>query len=283
MNAFRFVVVSPKVTLQAFSPEGAIYASPGQRPGTWFCTAVVSPEGAICASPGQRPGAWFCNVVVSPERAIYASLGQRPGVSIHPITQALKGRRKPCRNRLHVSTFIWSSAPRTGNDSSRTRSGFHYTPIWLPCCKTLDAPRSLSIPSKIMHICSSTFPERCPSVKRSRMSRNRHPNGSRRRVRHFDFLPGNPAMVRSPFPNPILKPFGPISPNNRNIIADEPFRKSSGSFSTDTVLPSTSGMSGIRQRFRSPFQGSHALRPSIPRALPWAVIVRPVGAEGNAA
>jgi hypothetical protein len=60
MNAFRFVVVSPKEPFQV------------------FCIMLVTRKATLQA--------------FSPNGAAYASPGQRPGVSMHSITQALKGR-----------------------------------------------------------------------------------------------------------------------------------------------------------------------------------------------
>ncbi len=73
----------------------------------------------------------------------------------------------------------------------------------------------------------------------------------------------------------LFRQFAITSRARRNITGKNRFRRNTVCFWNDMGLDTMNGMFGTR----SPFQGFGFLRGIVPRALPWAGLDRPVGAE----
>ncbi len=209
--------------------------------------------------------------------------GNAPGTSIPRTQPALKGRPNRCHSPSRAFTSIWCSVRRIANPASRTPFARNFTPTWRWFFKISVPHPFSSIPSKITSTSCSTSGAPHPSAKRSRMSKNHHPNGSKPRERNWQVLPGRAVTGPSPFPNPTSRRSGNTSQTSANIIGRRPFRRNSANSSNATGFHLMNGMSGIERQVRAPFQGSLIPMDPGPRALPWATFGCPVGAQDPSA
>ena len=203
----------------------------------------------------------------SPNGAPHASLGQRPRSETNQTSQALKGRHKPCLNHWLAFTSISFSAPKTGKILFPTRSAPHCTPTWRPSFKTSAAIRFSSIPWGTTCIFSSISHAPWPSAKPLRMLKNHPQNGSKPKVPGLAVSPGNRDTEHSPFPNPMWRRLGNTSPIRKSITGERHFKRNTESSWSDIRFHSMKNMFGIDPRFGPP------------RALPFAIVACPVGAE----
>lgn len=84
---------------------------------------------------------------------------------------------------------------------------------------------------------------------------------------------------RLPSANPMSQQSAITSPDNANIIGSKRSRKNTGRFWKNTASRLMNGMCGIERRVGPPFQGFELFGGLVPRALPWAVTGRAVGAQ----
>ena len=225
---------------------------------------MVCPFGAETVAPTARPN---------------PSPGHRPGYSNRNPNPALKGRPIPCLNLSRVSTSILSSAPSTASTSLQTLCEIRCTPTWPPCCKTWAAILCSSTPWRIMFTFFLNFPAPYRSARRWKRSKNPLPNGLKHREMNLLALRGRQVMVPLPSVNPTLPPSANTLRTNRNTTAKKHFRRNTGCSLKGMGWCLMNDMSGIERQNRSPFQGCLILFVPVPRALPWAGISRPVGAN----
>lgn len=202
------------------------------------------------------------------------ALGDNP-----KMIQALKGRPNPCHNHLPVFTSISSSVPRIVNDSSPAMSAILSMPTWQPSCKIGAVPRCSSILSKTMFTSCSIWHAPSLSAPRSKRSKKPRQNGSRRRAQHSPVSPGRPDMPRLPYPSPTFQPCGITSPDNKSITGRSHSKTNTEPSWCDTELISMNDTSGINASPWVAPSGLHSLSSARPRALPWAGVVGPVGAQ----
>lgn len=205
--------------------------------------------------------------------------GQRLGCHIHNTFPALKGRPNRCHSLSPASTSTWFSAQKIAKPSSPTTSALIFTPTWQPFSKTLEPPPFSSIPSKTTSTSCSISGAPHPSAKPWKMSKSRHPNGLKPKVRNSRHSPGRLAMVPSPFRNPMSKPSANTLPINANTTARNPFRRNTDNSSNATGFHLMRSMFGIDRPLRPPLWGSDHGGTREPRALPWATLGCPFGAE----
>ncbi len=207
---------------------------------------------------------------------------QAQGIALvyNPKTiQALKGRPTPCLNRSPVCTSISSSAPRIVSDSSPTTSAILFMPTWQPSCKTWAATRCSSILSKTMFTSCSILHARSPSVPQLRRLRNPRQNGLKPKAHRLPFSHGRQDMGRLPYPNPTLQPCVITSPDNGSITGRRHSRTNTEPSWCDTELISMNDMSGISNSPWTAPSGLNSFLSCLPRALPWAGMGCPFGAE----
>ena len=222
------------------------------------------PFGAETVAPTARPN---------------PSPGHRPGYSNRNPNPALKGRLIPCLNLSRVSTSILSSAPSTASNSLPMQYGIRCTPTWPPCSKTWAAILCSSTPWRIMFTFFLNFPAPYRSARRWKRSKNPLPNGLKRRGMNLLTLRGRQVMVPLPSVNPTLPPSANTLRTNRNTTAKKHFRRNTVCSLKGMGWCLMNDMSGIERQNGSPFQGCWILFVPFPRALPWAGISRPVGAN----
>lgn len=213
--------------------------------------------------------------------ATYDSPGQRPGKMNQTQIQALKGRSNRCRNPSPDSTFTSFSAQKTANRLFPIPFAARFMPTWPLCFKTSVVFPCSSIQSKTTFICSSIYPARWQLAKRSRMSKSPLPSGSKPKELIWEVSRGKQDTERLPFPNRTSKPSANTSPASGSITARKRFRKNTANFSNETESPSMRNMYGIDRLYRGDWgtlSGFKRMNAINPRALPWAVIDRPVGA-----
>ena len=207
------------------------------------------------------------------------SPGQRPGYPNRNPNPALKGRPIPCLNLSRVSISILSSAPSTASTSSPMLCEIRCTPTWPPCSKTWAAILCSSTPWRIMFTCFLNFPAPYRSARRWKRSKNPLPNGLKHREMNLLALRGRQVMVPLPSVNPTLPPSANTLRTNRNTTAKKHFRRNTVCSLKGMGWCLMNDMSGIERQNGSPFQGCWILFVPVPRALPWAGISRPVGAD----
>lgn len=115
-----------------------------------------------------------------------------------------------------------------------------------------------------------------PWLRRSKKPRQ---NGSRLRAQRFARSPGRPDMARLPYPNPTFQPCAITSPDNRSITGRSHSRTNTEPSWCDTELISMNDTSGISVSPWAAHSGLHSLSFARPRALPWAGMICPVGAQ----
>jgi len=212
------------------------------------------------------------------------SPGQRPGKQTPDNIQALKGRHNICHNPLRACISTSFSAPRTESGFCAIPFAHPSTHTWPRFFKTWAARHNSSIPWKTTPIFFLICRAPWPSVRWLKTSKNRHQSGSKRRDRNTPVLRGKEDTGPLPLANPTCRPFANTSPTSANIIVSKRFRKNTGRFWNAIESPLTNVTFGIR----TPLQGFEMLfvrQPralALPRALPWAVLGCPFGADGPA-
>ena len=257
-------------------PNGASYVSLGQRPNLKRREPKLRPNGATYVSLGQRPNLKRGEPKFRPKGASYVSLGQRPRKD-KPINQALKGRSKSCLSLLQKTRSTSCSRPKKENHLLKNRCAQTSMHIWQRFLKIWNAQPSLS--TRLMITFTSSFYSTVLKHFQTwlQILKRLLQNGLKHNPHHWNRFHGKQGLGRSPLASLISQRLKYILRNKKNIIGRLASKMSCGAFLTNMGSTMMNAISGIK----SPFQGLFSWVGRLPRVSPWADIGDTVGVWGR--
>lgn len=224
--------------------------------------SLISPKGAKGDSPGQRPG-------------------NRQKLATSPNGAKLLPLPLLCLNRSLESWSTLCSPPRTGNQSLPTTSGMNSMVTSVALSETCQERSSRLAPWRTTSTSWRLIHGRVPRRNLSKPSKQALRSGLKPRAVAMLAFIGRADTGCFPSAPRIGRRLKTIWQNKRSTTAWLHSRKNTGSFAPNTTWPLMSGMFGIEamctEVFR-PFRAGIILTGN-PRAVPWAITGRPVGAQ----